>query len=285
MTIALGLIIILGCILGGFTAMGGHLAVLVQPWEYVIILGSALGIFLVGNPSKLVKDTGKAIKEALTDDSPKQADYLGTLSLLYSLMREMRSKSRAEIESHIDNPFQSSLFTKYPKILKNSDLILFISDYSRLIINGSARSFEIEALMDEEIETNLYESLKPYHSLQSIADGLPALGIVAAVLGVIKAMGALNESPEILGHLIGAALVGTFAGIFFSYSIFSPIASKIKNIRTKKNRLYVVVKQTLLAYMNGSVPQIALEYGRKTIALSDRPTIDLVEQKAISGQA
>lgn len=166
--------------------------------------------------------------------------------------------------------------------MKKEDLTHFICDYCRLIIVGNVRSHEIEALMDEEIHTIARDKLKPYHAMVSISEALPALGIVAAVLGVIKAMGALDQSPEVLGHLIGAALVGTFAGIFFSYGVVGPIAAKIKSTREKNNRLYIVVKQTLLAYMNGSLPQIAVEYGRKTISAYDRPTIDVVEQETMA---
>ncbi|MHC5308397.1 flagellar motor stator protein MotA [Bartonella sp. LJL80] len=284
MGIIIGLAIALGCMLGGFMAMGGHVSVLLQPWEFVIILGSAMGTFVIANPFSLIKDTMKATMEAMKDAVPKQKDFLSVLGLLYAMMREMRSKSRSEVEGHIDNPKESAIFQQYPSVLKDESITNFICDYCRLIIVGNARPFEIEALMDEEIHTISHDSLKPYQAMQTIADALPALGIVAAVLGVVKAMGALNESPEVLGHLIGAALVGTFAGIFFSYGVFGPIAAKIKMVRDKKTRIYVVIKQTLLAYMNDAMPQIALEYGRKTISAKDRPSIDVVEQEAIAGQ-
>ncbi|YBV98562.1 flagellar motor stator protein MotA [Phyllobacteriaceae bacterium JZ32] len=268
--------------LGGFIAMGGHVSVLIQPWEFVIILGAALGTFLVANPFSTVKDTGRACMEAFTNAVPKQRDYLDILGVLYSLMRELRSKSRNEVEVHVDNPQESPIFQAFPSVLKNQELTNFICDYCRLIIIGNARSHEIEALMDEEIQTISRDKLKSYNAMVAVSEGLPALGIVAAVLGVIKAMGALDQSPEVLGHLIGAALVGTFAGIFFSYAVFAPIATKIKTTREKKNRLYIVVKQTLLAYMNGALPQIALEYGRKTISSYDRPSIDVVEQETLT---
>nr|WP_245411810.1 flagellar motor stator protein MotA [Phyllobacterium leguminum] len=268
--------------LGGFIAMGGHVSVLIQPWEFVIILGAALGTFLVANPFSAVKDTGRACMEAFTNAVPKQRDYLDILGVLYSLMRELRAKSRNEVEVHVDNPQESPIFQAFPSVLKNQDLTNFICDYCRLIIIGNARSHEIEALMDEEIHTIVRDKLKPYNAMVAVSEGLPALGIVAAVLGVIKAMGALDQSPEVLGHLIGAALVGTFAGIFFSYAVVGPIATKIKTTREKKNRLYIIVKQTLLAYMNGALPQIALEYGRKTISSYDRPSIDVVEQETLT---
>jgi chemotaxis protein MotA len=168
-------------------------------------------------------------------------------------------------------------------VLKDKDLTDFICDYCRLIIIGNARPHEIEGLMDEEIQTVARDGLKPYYALASVAECLPALGIVAAVLGVIKAMGALDQSPDLLGHLIGAALVGTFAGIFMSYGVVSPLASKIKVVREKRCRILVVVKQTLIAFMNGAMPQIALEHGRKTISAYDRPTIDAVESATLAG--
>ncbi|RFC64095.1 flagellar motor stator protein MotA [Fulvimarina endophytica] len=283
MGILLGLVVVLGCCLGGFVAMGGHLDVLVQPFEYVIILGSSFGTFLVGNSPKVIKDTGKAVGEAFKNAVPKQKDYLEVLGLLHALMREMRSKSRSEVEAHVDAPEESTIFQAYPTILKDKQKLSFICDYVRLIIVGSARSHEIEALMDEEIETICHDLMKPKGALQDMADGLPALGIVAAVLGVIKAMGALDQSPEILGGLIAAALVGTFAGVFFSYGVIGPIATKVKGVREKKGRTYVVIKSTLIAYMNGAMPQIAIEYGRKTISAYDRPTIDQVEAETIGG--
>jgi chemotaxis protein MotA len=150
---------------------------------------------------------------------------------------------------------------------------------------GNARTHEIESLMDEEIQTLRADKLKAYHAMTGLSDGLPALGICAAVLGVIKAMGSLNEAPEVLGKLIGAALVGTFAGVFFSYGIFTPLATKIKITREKKMRLYVMTKQTLLAFMNGAMPQVALEYGRKTISAYERPSIDQVEEETLGGGA
>ena len=157
----------------------------------------------------------------------------------------------------------------------------FICDYGRLIIIGNARTHEIEALMDEEIETLAHDRYKPVHAFQAVADGLPALGIVAAVLGIIHAMGALDQSPEALGGLIGAALVGTFAGIFLSYAIVAPIGQKIKAVRQKQLRLFTLVKQSLLAFMNGAMPQVAVEFGRKTIPSKERPTIDMVESETI----
>jgi chemotaxis protein MotA len=281
----IGLIISFGCMLGGYAALGGHLHTLLQPFEFLILGGAALGIFVVSNPVSTIKDTGTGIVEAIAEKEPKQKDFLDLLTLLHSLMREMRSKSRGEVEVHIDNPSESEIFKLHPKILGSKLLTGFICDYCRLIIIGSARPYEIEALMDEEIQTLTYDKLKPYHALNTVGDGLPALGIVAAVLGIIHAMGSLDQGPEVLGGLIGAALVGTFSGIFASYGIVSPLATKIKHTRQKALRQFTLIKQTLLAYMNGAMPQIAVEFGRKTIPAKERPSIDEVENETTSGGA
>ncbi|MCA0255933.1 MAG: flagellar motor stator protein MotA [Proteobacteria bacterium] len=282
MTIIIGFVITVGCILGGFMAMGGHVDVLVQPFELMIIGGAGIGGFIMANPMKVVKDSGKALGEAFKYKVPKEREYLDLLGVLYGLMRDLRTKSRNEIEAHIDNPDESSIFQTAPTVLKNKELTTFICDYVRLIIIGNARSHEIEALMDEEMETMLYDKMKPYNAIAAMGDSFPAIGIVAAVLGVIKAMGKINESPAVLGGLIGAALVGTMLGIFLSYCLCNPLTAQIKTVRTKQHRLYIIVKQTLIAYMNGSVPQVALEYGRKTISGAERPSIDAVEQEMMN---
>jgi chemotaxis protein MotA len=282
MNIIVGFVIVFGCIIGSFMATGGHIDVLWQPYEFIVIIGAGLGAFIAGTPMKVLKDSGKALGEAFKNAVPKERNYLDTLGVLYALMRDLRTKSRNEIEAHIDNPDESPIFQTAPTILKNKELTAFICDYVRLIIIGNARSHEIEALMDEEIETISHDKMKSFHALQNMGDSFPAIGIVAAVLGVIHAMGAISEPPEVLGHLIGAALVGTFTGILLSYCIMNPLIYMIKSVRSKQNRLYVIVKQTLIAYMNGSVPQVALEYGRKTISSYERPSIDAVEQEMMN---
>jgi chemotaxis protein MotA len=285
LSFAIGLIVALGSILGGFAALGGHLIVIWQPWEFVIIGGSAFGTFIIANQMKTIKDTFKAILEAILEKQPKPRDYLDVLGLLCALMRELRTKSRAEAEGHFDNPAESPIFQAFPNVLAKTELTSFICDYCRLILIGNARTHEIEALMDEELHTISRDKLKPYQALSAVAEALPALGIVAAVLGVIKAMGALDQSPELLGGLIGAALVGTFAGIFLSYGVVTPLGAKIKVVREKQIRVYIIVKQSLLAFMNGAMPQIAVEHGRKTIPASERPSIDDVENETLAGGA
>jgi chemotaxis protein MotA len=281
----LGIIITLAALLGGFAAMGGHLAVLMQPWEFVIIVGTAVGTFLLANPWKVVVDTGLAAVQAVAGGAPKERYYLDLLGALHALMRELRSKGRNEVEGHIDDPYSSEIFRAFPNLLADAPVLQFICDYVRLIIMGNARTHEIQALMEEEIDTIVKSSLNPYYALVVLAEALPALGIVAAVLGVIKAMGALDQSPKLLGGFIGAALVGTFAGIFLSYGFVSPFAQKIKTTREKRCRPYIIVKQTLLAFMNGAMPQIALEHGRKMIERTERPSIDVVENETIVGMS
>lgn len=282
MGILLGMVIAIGSLLGGFIAMGGHVAVIWQPWEFLIIGGIALGIFIIGNPLKTISDTGRSISEAVTNTVPRRADYIALLGLLYALMRDLRTRPRNEVEAQVDNPENSELFKHFPEVMKNKELLQFVCDYIRLIIIGNARPHEIESLMEQEIMTIRKQRLRPIHSIAIVAESLPALGIVAAVLGIVKAMGALDQSPQLLGSLIGAALIGTFAGIFLSYSVLSPLAQKMKSTREKQCEVFVIAKQTLLAFMNGALPQIALEHGRKTISSSERPTIDEVENEAIS---
>ncbi len=269
----------LACMLGSFVFMGGHIGAIWQPGEYVIICGAAVGTFIVANPMKVIKDSGKGIVEALRNAEPKQSEYLAVLGVLYSIMRELKVKSKNEVEVHIESPNDSPIFTKYPEVLQNKALTQFICDYFRLYIMGNARPDEIESLMDEEIQTIRHDALKSYQALSTISEAFPALGIVAAVLGVIKAMAALDQPPEVLGELIASALVGTFAGIFFSYAVVSPIATKIKAVREKKLRLYLLVKQSILAFMNGAMATVAVEHGRKMISAGERPSIDQVEGK------
>jgi chemotaxis protein MotA len=282
LNLALGLLLGIGALVGGFVAEGGHVAVLWQPFEFIIIGGIAVGVFVMGNPFSTIIDAGKGVVEALTNATPKRKDFLALLSLLFALMRDLRSRPRNEVEAHIDNPNESPLFQHFPGILKDKELTQFICDYVRLTIIGNARSHEIEALMEQEISTIRKHKLKPQASMGTISEALPALGICAAVLGIVKAMGALDESPEVLGEYIGAALIGTLTGIFWSYAVVSPLAQLIKITREKQMQCFIIVKQTIIAFMNGALPQIALEHGRKTISSSERPTIDEVESEAIS---
>ncbi|MBL0848623.1 MAG: flagellar motor stator protein MotA [Candidatus Liberibacter ctenarytainae] len=281
MNILLGLMITSACILGGFSAMGGKLSILLQPYEIIIIAGAGFGGFIMTNPIKVIKESGISILEIFGYKSIKQPFYCNTLKLLYSLMHNLKKKSKHEIENHIDDPYNSPIFTDIPLILENNELITFVCDYIRMIVIGNAQSYEIEALMDEEIDTILYEKLKPYHAIANMGDAFPAIGIVGAILGIIKAMGNISQSPHILGSSIGASLTGTMLGIILSYCICNPLVEQIKSIKLKQHRLYIIVKKTLIAYMNGAIPQVAIEYGRKALPLSERPSLEVVEQTVI----
>ena len=279
-----GIFITVAALLGGFAAMGGHLAVLMQPWEFVIILGTAIGTFIVANPWKTVVDTGVACMQAITGAVPSERYYLDLLGAApcpdagapgQGPQRGRGAYRRSRVLGDLQGVPE--------RALGDPALLQFICDYVRLIIMGNARTHEIEALMDEEIHTIVKASWRPTIRYGGRREALPALGIVAAVLGVIKAMGALDQSPKLLGGFIGAALVGTFAGIFLSYGVLSPFAIKIKMTREKRCRPYIIVKQTLLAFMNGAMPQIAVEHGRKMIASGERPSIDVVENETIAG--
>ena len=285
MSVIIGLVVGIGSMLGGYMAMGGKVGVLWQPFEVLIIFGLAAGIFIIANPVATMKKTGTAIMQSASGKSPKRKELLELLGCLFALMRDLKAKPRNEVEAHVDNPEDSELFKKFPSIMKDKLLLNFICDYVRLILIGNARGFEIEALMDQEIATIRKGKLKPALALSEIADALPAIGIVAAVLGIVKAMGAIDQSPEILGGLIAAALVGTFLGILSSYAFFAPMSSKIKTVSEMQMKPYLITKQALLAYINGAMPQIALEHGRKTIDNSSRPTIDEVEAEALGGGA
>ena len=282
MNLIIGLVLGAGSLVGGYVAEGGRIGVLWQPFEFMIIGGIALGVFVMGNPFSTIVDTFRGALQAVTNAVPKRKDFLALLSLLFALMRDLRTRPRNEVEAHIDDPTNSELFKHFPSVLKDKELTQFVCDYVRLIIIGNARSHEIEALMEQEIVTVRKHKTKPHASMTTISEALPALGICAAVLGIVKAMGALEQSPEILGEYIGAALIGTRTGIFWSYAVVSPLAQLIKHTREKQCQPFVIVKQTLLAFMNGALPQIALEHGRKTIATGERPSIDEVESEAIS---
>jgi len=281
LSLIIGIVLGLVATFGSFAAMGGKIAVVWEPFEYTIIGGIAIGTFIIANPMSVIKDTGSALKHAFAGTAPKRKDFLALLSLLYALMRDIRQKPRNEVEVHIDDPANSPLFGHFPTILKDKELTQYICDYSRLILIGNAKSHEIEGLMEQEISTIKKHKTKPAAALSLVAEGLPALGICAAVLGIVKAMGAIDQPPEILGHYIGSALIGTFFGIYASYAILGPVAHKVKVVREKQCQPFIIVKQTLIAFMNGALPPIALEHGRKTIAAGERPSIDEVESEAI----
>jgi chemotaxis protein MotA len=258
MIVFVGFGIILACVVGGYVAGGGELIVLFQPFEFIIIGGAALGAFIASNSTQthVLKESLGCLKVLMAGKKYKQQDYLELLSALYSLFRLIKTKGELAIEAHIEHPEESALFMHFPRFLKNHEAVHFVCDYMRLVTLGSKNPFEIDALMDEEIDTLRKEKAHVPHAIQNVADVTPALGIVAAVLGVIHTMVSIKEPPEVLGHLIGGALVGTFLGVLLSYGFIAPIASAVKAASEAEVKYFECMRQGLLAYLNGCAPQV-----------------------------
>ena len=278
MGLIVGILTVIGCTLGGYMAMGGKLGVLWQPFEVVIIVGSAIGAYITANPGSVLKSTGGALGKAFKGSQFKKDNYLELLQLLYQILKVAKTKGNLGLEQHIENPQDSALFQQFPGILANDTAITFVCDYLRMFTLGSEDPHEMEALMDEEIELVHHEHSEVAHALQTMADGMPALGIVAAVLGVIKTMGSITEPPEILGKLIGGALVGTFLGVWVSYGFLGPVASKAQAIYDAEIKFLHCIKAALLAHMHGAAPAVSVEFARKALVGHDRPTFYEVEE-------
>lgn len=281
MGLIVGIAFLFIAVLGGFIGMGGHIGVLWQPFEIMIVCGAAMATFFTANSLMVIKDTGRALRDILTGKRMKEKDFLDLLGLMFSLLRAIRGQGLLHLESAIERPYDSPIFQQYPSVLKKPRAVAFLCDYLRLLSLGTAKPHEIESLMDEEIRMLSKDLHRPTHALSTMADALPALGIVAAVLGVIKAMGAINQPPEVLGHLIGGALFGTFLGVFLSYGVVSPIAGQVRSNRDAEISYFVAIKATLLAHLNGAAAQVAVEYGRKVLHCDAQPSFDAVEEATI----
>lgn len=273
----LGFILVFGSVLGGFAAMGGNLWVLWQPWEIVMIVGAALGAFVIANPRSVIRDTLQSCRAALRGKPHSKAEYLELFSLLYMLFKIGKADLR-RLENDLDNPTGSTFFKNFNFVAQNPKNARFIADYFRLVLLGSTKSHEMESLLETEIDSIDQELNRVPNALNVMADSLPALGIVAAVLGVIKAMGSINEPPEVLGMLIGGALVGTFLGVLLSYGMVGPLANAIRARNEQELAYYVAIKTSIIAFLNEYPPQICAEYGRKTIAADVRPAFEEVEK-------
>ncbi|MEQ1770254.1 MAG: flagellar motor stator protein MotA [Devosia sp.] len=272
MRLIIGIVIILGSVIGGFVAMGGHLEVLIQPFEAVIILGAAFGAFVIGNTGPVLKQVGKVFGSLFRGSRYNKAAYVELLGLQFTLFKMVQSKGILALEPHIENPKDSEIFNRFPKFAANHHAVEFMCDYLRMMTLGSNNVHQVEALMDEELETHHQENDRVVGAIQSLADGTPALGIVAAVLGVIKTMGSISEPPEVLGHMIGGALVGTFLGVFVAYGFFGPFAQALRNIYEAESKYFLSMKTGLLAHMSGTPPVMAIEFARKMLMSEDRPT-------------
>ena len=277
MLVIVGSVVVLLCVFGAYS-VHGDLAVLWQPLEFVIILGAAFGAFITGNTKATIKQTIKGLKRALKGPTYKKADYLELLSVLYQIFKLAKTKGMLALEQHVEKPDESALFSAFPKFQNNHHAIEFLCDYLRMMTLGTESPNEVETLMDAELETHHLELHGASHAIQGMADGLPALGIVAAVLGVILTMGSITEPPEVLGALIGAALVGTFFGVLMSYGIVGPISNAIKGVDEVDAKYYQCMKAGMLAHMQGYPPAVSVEFARKVIYSSDRPTFYEVEE-------
>ncbi|MDH3473183.1 MAG: flagellar motor stator protein MotA [Rhodospirillales bacterium] len=278
MAVIIGCIVVVLCTFGGYVALGGKLAVLWQPFEVVIIVGAAIGAYVIANTTPVLKGTVNTIKASLKGPSYKKDDYVELLGVLYQILKLAKTKGNLALEQHIENPEESSLFQQFPNFSKNHHAVEFLCDYLRMVTLGAVNPHEMESLMDEELETHHQEHHKLASALQTMADGMPALGIVAAVLGVIKTMGSITEPPEILGKLIGGALVGTFLGVWISYGFLAPIASKAQATFEAESKYFQCIKAGLLAHLHGSAPAVSIEFARKALLSSDRPTFYEVEE-------
>jgi chemotaxis protein MotA len=283
MKVIIGFITVFVCVFGGFMWSGGQLLALWHPPELMIIGGGALGAFIVANPPVILKAVGGKLPGLFKGSAYSKQSYLDLLALLYEVFQKARKEGLMSLEAHVDEPDKSSIFTKYPQILANHHAMDFLTDYLRLMVTGTANAFEMENLMDQELETHHHEVMAPGGAVQGMADGLPAFGIVAAVMGVVITMGSISEGPEIIGAKVAAALVGTFVGILLAYGFAGPIASALNAEAENDSKFIEVIKVSLLASLNGYSPQVAVEFGRKVIFSSDRPGFneleDYVKQK------
>lgn len=277
MRLIVGTIIVFGCVFGSYSAMGGHLEVLFQPFEFVIILGAAIGAFIIGNPGPVLKAVPSMLGTLVKGPKYKQECYVELLAMQFSLYKLARQKGMTAIDPHIEDPGESTLFNAFPTFAANHHAVEFVCDYMRMLTMGADNVYEIEALMDEELETHHQEQERIVSAMQSLADGTPALGIVAAVLGVIKTMGAITEPPEVLGHLIGGALVGTFFGVFVAYGFFAPMAASLKRTFEAESKYYLSLRAGLLAHIGGQPPVMSVEFARKALFSEVRPTFNEVE--------
>ena len=277
MFLFVGYAIILASAVGTY-AVHGSLAALWMPLEYVAIIGLMIGGFVAGNGIKEIKATLRAIPTVLKGSPYSKALYMDLLAMLFEILAKVRKEGLMSIENDIESPEQSSIFSKYPKISHDHHVMEFITDYLRMMVGGNLNAFEIENLMDIEMETHHHEAHVSAHIVSKMSDALPAFGIVVAVMGVVNVMGSVGEPPAVLGKMIGGALVGTFLGILISYGFIAPVASQLEQKAEEGGKIYQCIKMVLLSSMNGYAPQVAIEFGRKVLYSTDRPTFSELEE-------
>ena len=278
MLVIVGCVVVLASVVGGYVAGGGHLDVLFQPFEVMIIVGAAIGGFITSNRKPVLSAAGKAIPALFKGEKFDKKAYLELLTMLYALFKMAKTKGALALEAHVEKPEESTLFSKFPTFLHDHHAVTFLCDYLRLLTLGTDNHHEMETLMDEDLNIHREEHHAVAGAIGSVADAMPALGIVAAVLGVIHTMGSITEPPEVLGHLIGGALVGTFAGVFIAYGFVGPIASGLKNIYATEAMYFKCIKVGLIAHLGGFAPAISVEYARKILPTELRPGFTEVEE-------
>lgn len=290
----IGLVSVIFCTFGGFLIAGGKVEIITHvilhalPGEGLTIMGCAISAFMIANSPHVIKETIHYLKLITKPEAHSKADYLELLGMLYLVFRTSRQKGWLALESHIENPEESEIFKQFPAFHANHHARTFLCDYLRIISLGNDDPNNLESLMDQELETLSTEKHHPGHAVQTMADGIPALGIVAAVLGVIKTMGSITEPPEVLGSMIGGALVGTFLGVWISYGYIGPLAGAINSRADSEMKYYSSMKVAMVALLQGCAPQVAVEFARKTLHHEVQPTFLEVEEatnKATSGGA
>ncbi len=278
MKLLIGALTVICMVLGGYLMVGGDLLVLWQPAEVVIIIGASVGAFIITNSGKTMHHVKHDFKFCSSGIAENKEIYMELLLLLFSVFKTARSKGLLSLEAEIDNPKEGELFQNYPNLLnKTPHVITFLCDYLRMITMGCENPMQMETLIDEELDLLKEEQHHISGAVQTMADGMPALGIVAAVLGVIKTMGSIDQPPAVLGKLIGGALVGTFLGVWVSYGFLAPIAGSIKEGQQSHHMILVAIKAGILAYLNGYAPIVAVEFVRKNIESEYRPSFAELE--------
>jgi chemotaxis protein MotA len=276
--IFVGTLVTLLSVFGGYALEGGHLGALVQPVEILMIAGAGVGAFILGNNVKTIKATIQVLPTLFKGAKYDKSMYMELMGLLYVLLAKARKEGTLALEADIEDPAKSPVFSQYPKILADHHIVEFLTDYLRLMVSGNMNAFEIESLMDEEIETHHVEGEAPAHALTKVGDAMPAFGIVAAVMGVVHTMASADQPPAILGEMIAQALVGTFLGILLSYGFIGPLANVAEQRVAEQTKMFQCIKVTILASLNGYAPAIAVEFGRKVLFSTERPSFSELEE-------
>jgi chemotaxis protein MotA len=274
----IGSIVVLVCVIGGFVLEKGNVAVLFQPVELLIIFGSAIGGFIIASPMKVMKAVIAGLVKMFTGKGYTKADYLEALTMLGEVFYKIRKEGLVSVEGDVDNPKESAIFTKYPRFFNNHHAIDLVVDTLRTVMTTKIEPNELEALIDAELESHHEELMAPSKSVATVADSLPGLGIVAAVLGIVLTMGKMNEPPAVLGQSIGAALVGTFLGVLLCYGFVGPMAKNMEYSAAEDLQYLMVLKMAIVAFVSGAAPQVAVEFGRRVVPAVDKPAFTEVEE-------